>query len=537
MTNEQKTAQEKPRAGLTEVAWERLLEAVGHDSFRLSRDPLTLQFYTGDFTATTERGSPQVVGYPETTDEIGALLRVAAELRLPVVPYSAGTGLGTWQAKSGGLLLDLRRMNRIVEINDEELYVVVEPGVTYSQLARELTERGLVVSIPDSTPSASVLANHVNFGIGAYLQQEGLGQELVLGVEAVLPDGEVVRTGSGALEGAGWSVRTSVLAPIPDLTGLFLNSHGTLGVVTQVAIRVMTRPEAIEYFQVGFPSVDRGARAAQALARTEIAQRISGFNWFFAVHANEELARQITGEPMTADDLAALRREVDSPEIYFYVGLHGMREEVAARERRLRELVSKYGGSFMSLTPLMHEKYYEVAEGRPQTVSVRQILGRNGRFTGGYDTVYAYCPFRRWAELYDLWMKLGLEAGHPLAMNAKVLPRGRTSTFRFILSYFDNEDRSDRERVARLKGRLAESALEAKVLLGSMPPEAHGDIASFPLYERVRSALDPAGVMHPSRRGAEPIAAPEHDRKPPAEAPRTSKRAGNGAIAREGSQA
>lgn len=490
---------------MPEDLFDELLSAVNHDVFRASRDPLTLQHYTGDFSATRNRRAPHAVVYPETVEEVSSLLRFARRRAVPVVPYSAGTGLGTWMAQDGGIIVDLRRMNRIVEINEDELYVVVEPGVTYSQLTRELVERGLVISIPDSTPSASVLANHVNFGIGAYIQEHGLGQELVCGLEVALPDGDVVRTGSAALPHASWSVRTTVFAPIPDLTGLFLNSLGTLGIVTKVAIRVFPVPEEVRYLKMGFGSIEVGASAARQLARESIAQRVVGFNWFFSPEVRNELAGHITGDPMTAEDLHALRSGVDCPEIYFFLGMHGSKDEVRLRERRLRDVAASHDGVEMEMDELATEKYYSVARGSPQTVSLRQILAKKGKYRGGYDTVYTYCPFGRWADLYEAWMAVGLEYGHPLAMNAKVLPLGRVSTFRFILSYFNNDDQADVERIDELKGRLVDIALEQGALTGSFPKKRMPELASYGLYQRVREALDPVGIMHPTHSGRGPV--------------------------------
>lgn len=476
-----------------------LLGAIGGDASRLIIDESRLKPYSEDFTSVVDKGMPQIVVRASQVEEVQEILRVANRHMVPVTPWSAGYGLGTSLAPEGGILLDMKGMNRILEINEEAMYVLVEPGVTYADITPRLVEKGLVISVPDAPSSVSVLANHLNFGIGGYQMQYGMGPELVLGVEAVLPTGELTRTGSAALEGSSWFARFG-FNPIPDLTGLFLGAMGTLGIATKIAIRVFPKPEKISYIKVGFGDIATAARAIQSVSRRGLVDRVAGFSWFFTPKATTTLAGRITGAPLDKGTLNEMRKAVpDVPEVYFFLGIHGSVGAVAARQAELEKaVIEEFGGRKLEMTKDDTEKYHNVANGLTQVQSERAILGAKGRYQGAYGTYVTYTPISNWEGLYDAWAEISGRFGHPLAMNTKLFGHGRYSSFRFILSYFDQNDPADRQRITDMCAALETEALSRGATSGGTTAATLRKLASYDLYKRIKTCLDPNGIMHPS---------------------------------------
>ena len=166
-------------------------------------------------------------------------MRLATEARVPVVPMGGGLVLsGLTRPLKGGIVLDLKRMNRILEINDTSRYAVVEAGCAQGMLQAYLAKNhpGLKHSMPDAPPIATVAGNVLIHGSGHMSAWAGFHTDQLNGLEAVLPTGEVVRLGSCSTSDY-WYAR----APLPDLSGLFLGWAGTTGVVTKLAIKLFPK--------------------------------------------------------------------------------------------------------------------------------------------------------------------------------------------------------------------------------------------------------------------------------------------------------
>src|ERR1700688_3157976 len=182
--------------------------------------------------------APDAVAFAESTDEVAAIMKLAAKHGAPVVPFGTGTSLeGHVAALQGGLSIDLTRMNRVLEVNELDLDVRVEAGVTRKQLNEEIRDKGLFFPVD---PGA-------NASLGGMAATRGSGtmRENVLGLTVVLADGSIIRTGGRARKSAAGY----------DLTRLFVGSEGTLGVITEITLRVYGIPEAISAAVAGFPSM------------------------------------------------------------------------------------------------------------------------------------------------------------------------------------------------------------------------------------------------------------------------------------------
>lgn len=203
---------------------------------------------------------PDAVVYPESTDDVRAVLEWAARHRVPVVPFGVGSSLeGHTVPLAGGISLDMTRMDAILEVRPEDFLVRVQPGVTRSRLNQRLAREGLFFPV-DPGADATIGGMIANNASGTNAVRYGAMKHQVLGLEVVLAGGRVIRTGSRAVKSsAGY-----------NLTALFVGSEGTLGVVTEAILRIYPLPEFVLAARASFPSVEAAARVAVALIRAGV---------------------------------------------------------------------------------------------------------------------------------------------------------------------------------------------------------------------------------------------------------------------------
>ncbi|ADG05377.1 FAD-binding oxidoreductase [Kyrpidia tusciae] len=230
------------------------LRALLADPDRVTVNETILEHHSHDLTYHAPH-LPEAVVFPTDTQEVSRIVRFANENGIPVVPFGVGSSLeGHVIPVRGGITLDLSRMNQILEIRPQDFLARVQPGVTRSQLNQALRSHGLFFPV-DPGADATLGGMAATNASGTNAVRYGAMRGQVLGLEVVLPDGRIIHTG-------GLSVKSSAGY---YLTGLFVGSEGTLGVITEVIVRVHGIPEHTAAARAVFPDVESAGRAAVAL--------------------------------------------------------------------------------------------------------------------------------------------------------------------------------------------------------------------------------------------------------------------------------
>ena len=238
---------------------DRLSAIAGSDS--VSLDPQIVDRYSRDET-TEASGLAEVVVRPRTTEAVAQVVRLASELSIPVTPRGGGTGVtGGAVPAHGGIILSLERMNRIIEIDTDNLMAVAEPCVITGDLARAAASHGLFYPPDPASIDSCALGGNVAEGAGGPCAVKyGTTKDYVTGLVVVFPDGSVSRLGGKIVKNAtGY-----------NLIGLFVGSEGTLGVITEITVRLLPQPSYSVDFMVPFADLAAASSAVSAVIRDRI---------------------------------------------------------------------------------------------------------------------------------------------------------------------------------------------------------------------------------------------------------------------------
>ncbi|MCX7156675.1 MAG: FAD-binding protein [Rhodocyclales bacterium] len=259
-----------------------------------------------------------LVAFPDSTAEVQLVVRHCAQHRVPIVPYGVGTSLeGNALTPQGGLCLDLGRMDRVIEINGADMDCRVQPGITRKTLNAALRDSGLFFPI-DPGADASIGGMASTGASGTMAVRYGTMRENVLGLEVVLADGRKIRTSRRARKSAAGY----------DLTRLFVGSEGTLGVVTEVTLRLQPLPEAVSAAVCAFPSL-------AAAVDTVIAAFQSGIPVARIELLDETMMRGINAY--------AKLNYAEQPTLFFE--FHGTAAGVAEQAERIQVLAADHGAA------------------------------------------------------------------------------------------------------------------------------------------------------------------------------------------------
>ena len=453
---------------LNQAILAELEKAVGHDGIILERDQL--QTYECD-ALTNFRIVPGAVVLPRSAEQVQAVVRVCARHKIPFVARGAGTGLsGGALPAAGGIVISFARMTRILEVDIPNQRVTVEPGVINAHVTNAVAEHGYFYAPdPSSQPVCTIGGNVAENAGGAHCLKYGFTTTHVLGLEAVLPDGELVHLGGATLDAPGY-----------DLTGLFVGSEGTLGVATKVILRVVKRPETVQTLLAAFNSSSAAADTVTGIisagmlpSAMEMMDRLSIQAAEAAVHANYPLC----------DGL-------------LLVELDGPTPEVDSQMRVVRELCAQNGAWEVRVAQTAEERAL-IWKGR------KAAFAAMGRIAKNYIVQDGVIPRTALSRVLDEIERMGAATGLRIA---NVFHAGDGNLHPMVL--YDNNVPGQEEIALDLSYRILYACVDAGGSItgehgvGKEKQAAMGYMFSEPdlaTMQLVRCAFDPDGIANPDK--------------------------------------
>src|SRR6187401_2116741 len=414
---------------------------------------------------------PDVVVFPQSTGDVQDAVRICTQHKVPVIPYGTGTSLeGHINAPLGGVSIDFRDMNRVLAVHAEDLDCVVEPGVTRKQLNEHLRDQGLFFPI-DPGADASLGGMAATRCSGTNAVRYGTMKDNVLALKVVLANGEVIDTARRAKKtSAGY-----------DLTRLMVGSEGTLGVITQLTLKLSGIPEAISGGICPFPSVE-------ACCNTAIHTIQSGIPV-----ARIELLDALQVRAVNLHSKLGL---AETPMLF--LEFHGTEASVAEQSKRFGEIAAEFGGGPFTWTTRPEERT-KLWEARHHAALSNFAL-RPGAAMVPTDVCV---PISRLAECLT-------ETQHDIVESRILAPIvGHVGDGNFHLTLLvDMDDADEVKRAKALSERLVERALpmdgtctgEHGVGQGKMKylVAEHG-AAALAVMASIKRALDPQNIMNPGK--------------------------------------
>ena len=423
--------------------------------------------------AVKEKFPPEAVLLPRTAEEVSRILRLANERRFPVTARGGGVGYtGGAVPLEGGIVVGTDRMNRIKEINPDDLLVVTEPGVTTYALQQAVEELGLFYPPDPASYKSSYIGGNVAENAGGIRSAKyGVTKHYVLGLEVVLPTGEVVRAGG----------RTSKNVVGFDLTGLMCGSEGMLGIITEATLRLLPLPEATRTVRATFRTMTEACACVPAFTRARVVPVAAEVLDRNAIRAVESEFAFGFGEEAGALLLVA----VDGP------------TEEVERAARVVEQVVKEGGAYDVVRSDSRETEDLLWDVRR---ALSPAIKKFGTLKFNEDVVV---PRSRVPELVERVVEIG-RRHETFVVNFGHLGDGNIHV-NFMC------DREDAAAVARARKAVKETFAVAVELGGTISGE-HGigyvkapylDMAltapTIDAMRRIKRALDPLGILNPGK--------------------------------------
>ena len=414
--------------------------------------------------------APEGVAYPSTTEEVSGVVALCASHGIPIVPFGAGTSLeGHVLASSGGISLDMTHMDSVLAVRSGDMDTTVEAGVTRSALNERLVREGLFFPV-DPGADATIGGMAATAASGTTTVKYGAMRGNVLGLRVVLADGRVIQTARRARKSsAGY-----------DLTRLFVGSEGTLGVITEVTLRVYGLPEAMSSATCHFPKVDDAVNAVTALMQTGV-----------------DVARIEFLDELSMEAINAYSRSRRPVAPTLFLEFHGTQEGVARHAKDAGEAVAGFGAidyrasvdrnAGMELWQARHNHFYASRALRP----------------GGRAITTDVCvPLSRLAEA----IIAAREDIHEFSLTATIAGHVGDGNFHVVI-LVDPRDEAEMKRAEEMNHRLIERALEADGTctgehgigarkMGSLERELPGGVE---VMRVLKGALDPGNIMNPGK--------------------------------------
>jgi len=494
---------------------EKLQEALGRDY--VTADPEILSAYSRDFTITPQR-RPNLVALPGSTGDVQSIVRIANAFRVPVYVLTSGFNhAGSFIARRGGIMVDLKRLNRILRIDEESMTATFEPYVRIAVLYEECNQRFAARNVmlrpanPITYGSACMMSNVLSGGIAFIAQKSGSHPETVVSMTWVTPDGEVLKTGPAELPGVG---DLPVAGPGPDIGGMFLCAEGNFGICTEMTLKLFTENPWPNDRIFLLQHVDEKEERLQDVA--DLFHAVSRENLSQALYkGSNRHSAQIAAA--SDQDVGAIIESL--PATVVYCVLTGLdEEEVRIRKQRLDEIVGR-NGRFEEMPEVAKALFFEAMDKSEEEIN-RYLLkrcytgpGRVGRWKGSFQWLAYTVKLDKVAELEKkyraivnrYWIQPDYY-GSPVATTTDPALQGPYQFGRAVMLEFDffvdqgNPEEMKRAAVVyeKLHRMMIESgAISTKVTSRAMELQMPRLGEYFEICKRLKRAMDPNGIMSP----------------------------------------
>ena len=377
-----------------------------------------------EYDGSVDRAVPMAAVIPESTDQVAGCVNVASRHGVPVVARGAGTGLsGGAVAEQGAIVIALTRMNRVLEVDADNLLAVVEPGVVNIDLTKYVSNLGLYYAPDPSSQRACTIGGNVaeNSG-GPHCLAYGVTTNHVLGMEVVLADGSVEWIGGKTREVAGH-----------DLRGILVGSEGTLAIVTKIIVRLLRQPEAVKTLLAVFEDLDDASAAVSGIIGAGIVPA--------AIEMMDDLCIQ-------AAEAAVHAGYPDGAGAVLLVEVDGLTEAVEEEAEAVEEVCNRFN-PMQIRTATDEEERERLWSGR------KGVLGALGRLAPNYYLVDGTVPRTRLVEVLSRIRQMSVDTGYPIA---NLLHAGDGNLHPSVL--FDERKPGDTAAALDIGGKILELCVE-----------------------------------------------------------------------------
>ena len=468
-------------------------------------DPDLQERYVADQSFVS--GSPPAyIVRPRRVDEIQKIVQLANRTKTPLTPYSSGLNLhGAAVPLKGGIILDLSSMDRIIEINEQDWFAVIEPGVTYEVLQQALEKKGLRLMAPLGVPAGrSVLTSYLERDVMLAAAHQEYGNYLILDTELVLPEGDLLRTGCwnlggnpGGFYGPGLNM----------LYKLWTGAQGTLGIFTKMIISVQHLSPQRKFFFIPFETADMIPEVIKRIQRKEIGWECFGLNRFnLAALLNDEweVPQQFPVAPQPSARFAQIQKSL--PAWTLIIGLSGLpyfpEERIAYEEEELRKLCSE-----LNVTVVQELPGFPAMQEIFLTESLRPwCILRKFNFKGSVHDLSFKVPLHRFPAIETIVSDAARNHGYPpqdLGGYFVVMERGRGIHCEFDL-HADPHSADEKKKIRTLWLAASASLMDC----GALFDRPYGDWAGMvyaraPEYalklKQIKHEMDPQGILNPGK--------------------------------------
>jgi FAD/FMN-containing dehydrogenase len=441
---------------------------------------------------------PEFVAVPRTTEEVSGILKIANKYKIPVQCQVRGLNMGDCHMSlDGGIIIDLRRMNSILEINEDSGYALCEAGVTYANMRRELNENhpGSTIQYGFMPAQAGFVSNSIVEGHLDRSCKYGASYYNLLSAEVVLPTGEIAHVGARGLVNS-WNRKT----PAPDLLGLFLGGwYGTTGIITKAAMRIIPRPKYDDVVFVTTPDIDTACALPGELARTHLFDGIGAVDWRCILSLTTKMSsmpkERPDGFPETSMDI--------------HFSSQVSEEELEFKRKMLESIANKNNSKVLPLDAFGYETErfctLPMVEGTPGGLG--PFFSGAGKGSG-LSWIGGLGEDKHFKELYMKTLEI-----YDSYSSAHLFPQicmyemdwGHVGCFRTMVS-FDRADPSQVEKVRNINREMVRLMYDHGYTLYKAPKFAedilmkdYADEGFLKLMKKVKETLDPNGIMAPKR--------------------------------------